>query len=84
MLAGAVRDDLRAVLIGATVPSAPRPKNIACSSPSGGGGELRVPGQAGKAHVVVDPTMNDGGLLAARSSKTALAIPGVNSLEESP
>jgi hypothetical protein len=73
-------------LLAPTVPSAPSPKNIACSSPSGRGA-LNSGSQARLERLTssLTPTTKwRRGFSAARSSKTALAIPGVNSLEESP
>ena len=73
-------------LLAPTVPSAPSPKKTACSSPSGRGG-AKDGSQARLERLTssLTPTTKwRRGRTEPSSSNTALAIPGVNSLEESP
>ena len=72
-------------LLAPTVPSAPRPQNIARTPEVGSVSEIGIPVEAGVGDVVDDA---DGevvlGPLLASSSKIPLTIAGVNSFEESP
>ena len=72
-------------LFAPTVPSAPRPKNIALVT---SGWRMKNVGSTSRLVWVTSSTMPTVkpflGSLFLSSSKTALTMPGVNSLEDSP
>ncbi len=76
---------LMVFLLAPTVPSEPKPKNLARINPSGAASKVSVTSKEVLVTSSVMPTVNRVlGLSKVKLSNTALAMDGVNSLEPKP